>query len=422
MRNSPSLSADEKITPGCPLAGKSYKIERIKLLLTLAITAIGLAGRSAIDKILALRGGAELVASWAQLSSVIEMIAGVALSGVGGGLSVLVAQTERTERQQLFLRRALALGLAVSLPVAMAAGIVGLRFPDVLGGNSLSPHVFLLAAAAGWIGVIHGLVNAFWLGQQRRDLMLGLAAASAAVSLLAAAYAPRSFVVELIVLSQAVPALAFFLVPHRAQAAARAVDHTLQRYVLPGIVIGILSPASMLVARGVVGETLSWHDSGVLQALWRIADWVCGIAAGVLSVLYLPRFAAAYPGAGLRAVVREAALTVLLPSVAFFALLFAFHRPLLAALYDPSFEAPPVAVALLFAGSLARIASWIALFALYATLRTRAIALGELFSLPLFAALAVAAGNRLSLEMVGAFWLLAFLVYTAFNCWALRKT
>jgi len=56
-----------------------------------------LAGRSIVDKILALRGGAELVALWAQLSSVIEMIAGVALAGVGAGLSVLVAQTSRPD-------------------------------------------------------------------------------------------------------------------------------------------------------------------------------------------------------------------------------------------------------------------------------------------------------------------------------------
>ena len=174
---------------------------------------------------------------------------------------------------------------------------------------------------------------------------------------------------EMLVLSQAVPALVLLLVPHSADAQARAEDHTLQRYVLPGIVVGILSPASMLVARGVVGEALSWHDSGVVQALWRISDWVCGLAAGVLTVLYLPRMAAAYPKPGMGRVVREAALVVLLPSAGLFALLFALHRPLLAALYDPSFQASPLAVALLFAGSLVRIASWIALFALYAALR-----------------------------------------------------
>jgi O-antigen/teichoic acid export membrane protein len=396
-------------------------IDRTKLLLTLAITAVGLAGRSGIDKLLALRGGGELVALWAQLSSVIEMIAGVALAGVGAGLSVLVAQTARPERQQLFLRRGLSLGLTVSLPVAVVAAFAGLWFPAALGGDALSAYSVLLAATAGWIAVIHGLINSFWLGQQRRHLMLGLAAVSAALSLAAAAFAPRAFVLELVVLAHAAPALAFFLVPHHAEAPARAEDHALQRYVLPGIVVGILSPLSLLVARGLVGDTLSWHDSGVLQALWRVSDWVCGLAAGVLAVQYLPRFAAAYPSPGLRPVVREAAVMVLLPSAVLFALLFAFHGPLLAALYDPSFEASPVAVALLFAGSLVRIASWIALFALYATLRTHAIAVGELFSLPLFAGLALAAGDALTLEAVGVFWLLAFLAYTAFNCWALRK-
>ncbi len=349
------------------------------------------------------------------------MIAGVALAGVGAGLSVLVAQTARPERQQLFLRRALSLGLTVSLPVAVVAAFAGLYFPAALGGDALSAYSIVLAATAGWVAVIHGLINSFWLGQQRRHLMLGLAAVSAALSLAAAAFAPRALLMELVVLAQAAPALVFFLVPHHADARARAEDHALQRYVLPGIVVGIFSPLSMLVARGLVGETLSWHDSGVLQALWRVADWVCGLAAGVLAVQYLPRFAAAYPSPGLGPVVREAVVTVLLPSAVLFVLLFAFHRPLLAALYDPSFEASPVVVALLFAGSLVRIASWIALFALYASLRTRAIALGELFSLPLFAALALAAGDALTLEAVGVFWLVAFLAYTAFNCWALRR-
>lgn len=396
-------------------------MDHTKLLLTFAITAVGLAGRSIVDKVLAVRGGAELVALWAQLSSVIEMIAGVALAGVGAGLSVLAAQTSRPERQQLFLRRALGLGLGVSLPVALAAGLLGALFPDPFGGSALSASAFALAAGAGWVAVIHGLVNSLWLGQQRRGRMLALAGVIALLSLTAAALAPPSLVMEMLVLSQAVPALVLLLVPHRAQAPARAEDHALQRYVLPGLVVGVLSPASMLVARAVVGEALSWHDSGVLQALWRISDWICGFAAGVLALLYLPRFAAAHTTSSMGGVVREAAFMVLVPSAVFFALLFAVHRPLLATLYEPSFQAPPLAVALLFAGSLVRIGSWIALFALYAALRTRAIALGELFSLPLFAALAFAAGDALTLEQVGLFWLLAFVAYTAFNCWALRR-
>jgi PST family polysaccharide transporter len=416
VRDLPSPGADEKGGRSRRGGGINYKRKRTKLLLTLAIIAAGLGGRSALDKILAVRGGGELVALWAQLSSVIEMVAAVALTGVGAGLSVLVAQTRLRERQQLFLRRALVLGLAVSLPVAVAAAAAGWRFVQILPPLSVA-----LAALAGWIGVIHGLVNSFWLGQQRRDLMLALAFAAAAISLGAAALAPPDLVLELIVVSQAAPALVLLGVPHRAAAAPRAEDRALERYIVPGLVIGILSPLSMLVARSLVADALSWHESGVLQALWRISDWICGFAAGVLSVLYLPRMAAAYPQPGLAPVLRESMGTVLLPSALLFLLLFAFYRPLLEALYDPSFQAPPLVVALLFAGSLARIAAWIPLFGLYAMRRTRAIAVGELLSLPLFAALAFAAGESLTLELVGALWLASYLAYAAFNFWACAR-
>jgi PST family polysaccharide transporter len=349
------------------------------------------------------------------------MVAAVALNGVGAGLSVLVAQTPLRERQQLFLRRALLLGLTISAPVGVAAAIAGWTFSEALGGAALSPHSVALAALAGWIAVIHGVVNSFWLGQQRRDLMLALAFAAAAVALPAAALAPRAAVVELVIVAQAAPAAVLLFVPRRLAAPARAEDHALQRYILPGVVIGILSPVSMIVVRSLVADALSWHESGVLQALWRVSDWICGIASGVLSVLYLPRFAAAYPQAALAPVLRESARLVLLPSAFLFLGLFAFYRPLLEALYDPSFQAPPLAAALLFAGSLVRIASWIPLFGLYAASRTRAIAIGELLSLPLFAALVLAAGDRLTLELVGALWLASYLAYGAFNLWALRR-
>lgn len=368
-----------------------------------------------------MRGGAELVALWAQLSSVIEMVAAVALSGVGAGLSVLVAQTALRERQQLLLRRALALGLGVCAPVAVAAAIAGWSLSERLGGASLAPQTAALAALAGWIAVIHGLVNSFWLGQQRRDLMLGLAFISAALALAAAAFAPPAHVMELVIVSQAVPAAVLLIVPHRAEAASRAEDRALERYILPGVAIGILSPASMLLVRSVVAESLSWHEAGVLQALWRISDWICGLAAGLLSVLYLPRLAAAYPQGALARVLGESMRTVLAPSALLFLLLFALHRPLLEALYDPSFQVSPLAVALLFAGSLVRIAAWIPLFGLYAALHTRAIAAGELLSLPLFAALAWVAGDRLTLELAGLLWLASYAAYGAFNLWALRR-
>jgi len=68
-----------------------------------------------------------------------------------------------------------------------------------------------------------------------------------------------------------------------------------------------------------------------------------------------------------------------------------------------------------------RIASWIPLFALYAQRRTRAIAVGEFLSLPLFALLTVLAAADLSLTFTATLWLVSFAAYLAFNLWAARK-
>lgn len=356
-----------------------------------------------------------MVALWAQLYSVIELVAGVAMSGIGAGLSVLVAQAPPERRREL-LDEALRLGLGAAFPVAAALAVAAWLAP-----LKLSPGAASLACAVGWLAIGGALINSFWLGEEHRGRMLALAAGSAAVSLAAAAAAPASLLLETLTLAQAVPVLLVLFFRPSLFATRSTAYPVLRRYILPGLAIGILSPASLFAARAMVGGALSWHDAGVLQALWRLSDWICAPAWGVLSVFYLPRLAAAHAKDAVGAVAREAFVRVVFPAAALFALMFLFHRPLLAALYDASFEPSGTAVALLFAGSLARIASWVPLAALYATLRTRSIALGEVLSLPLFAALLAFAGASLTLELAGAFWLAAFVVYGAFNLWAMRK-
>jgi polysaccharide transporter, PST family len=373
--------------------------------------------------VLALRGGGELVALWAQLSTVIELVSSVALAGVGTGLAVYVARTQRPERQADLLREALRIGLSVAAPVALIVGIAGMAFADALFGGKLPPALIALGAAAGWSAVIPGLVNGLWLGQQRRKLMLALAVGSAAIALIASVLVPEGLLLPVLAATQAAPAVAilFLVKSQNAKPRFRSRSHPLLRYVLPGLSIGILGPGSMLVARAIVGEGLSWHEAGVLQALWRVADWVCMLAAGILSVHFLPRFAAARGSPRLMEEIRRAAFVTLGPSIAVFAALFIFHRPLLAALYDPSFVSSYAAAGLLFAGSVVRIASWIPLFALYAMRRTRAITFGELLSLPLFAALLLVFRDHLSLETAGVLWTASYIAYGVFNFWAVRR-
>ena len=371
---------------------------------------------------LSLRGGPELVAFWAQLGSLIELVAGVALAGVGTGISVLVAQAGRPERQRDLLRESLRLGLAVSAPVMLVVAAGSLAFPEKLAG--LSHSLVALAAAVGCAAVIPGMLNGYWLGQQRRDLMLALAIGSAAVQLAAAIAAPQPHVLAAVALAQALPALAALFVfgPGPAEAPPeRGRDRRLlRRYILPGLVIGALTPLATVAVRGIVSLEMSWHEAGLLQALWRVSDWVASVAAGVMAVYFLPRLAAAHRTPQFAAELKRAALTTILPAAVALSALAVFQRPVFELLYDESFRMSDATVALFFAGTLARIASWLPLYALYAMRRTRALVIGEFLSMPLFAVL-LAAHPQLTLEAAGALWLASYLAYGLFNLWAVRR-
>ena len=67
---------------------------RTHLLPALGFVLVGLLGRALIDKVLVLRGGAELVAHWAQLGSLVDSVAGVALGSLAPGLFQTIGAME----------------------------------------------------------------------------------------------------------------------------------------------------------------------------------------------------------------------------------------------------------------------------------------------------------------------------------------
>jgi len=383
-----------------------------------------------VDKVLTLRGGPELVAFWAQLGSVVELVAGVALAGVGTGISVLVAQAGGMDRQRGILRESLRLGLAVSAPVMLAVAAASLAFPEHLAPG-LPGFLIALAAAVGCIAVVPGMLNGYWLGQQRRDLMLALAIGSAAVQLAAALAAPQRYLLASLTLDRGhgegegegreQVALAFVSRSATAPVSPDRDRSNLRRYVLPGLTIGVLTPLGAVVARDAVSAAMSWHEVGLLQALWRVSDWVGNVAAGVMAVHFLPRLAAAHGTPRFAAELKRAALATILPSAVALAVIAVLQRPILFLLYDESFRIPDAAAVLFFAGTLVRIASWLPLYALYAMRRTGPLVVGEFLSMPLFAALLVAYPRPLSLEAAGALWLAAYAGYALFNLWAVRR-
>jgi len=393
------------------------------VLAAFAIILIDLCTRAGLDKVLALVGGPAMVALWAQLQSVVEVVCVVAMVGVLQGLTVLIAQARETRDERILLDAALKLALGTSTAVALAAALAAPLLADSLGEGRT--ETIWLAALTGCCATLPATLNAYWLGKHRQQRMLRLALLTGAVWLLAAAGAWMGLGLGELMLAQCSAMLLIGGAIWRYlrsvsgeggdQAKKSAYFRKLVKFVPVGLAIGILSPVSMLLIRGILSGTLSWNEVGIMQALWRSSDWVTATSAGVLSLVFLPRFSQAYGSAQFARELERAGLMVLTAAACLLLLIYLYQRTLLATLYDARFAVSDEATALFMLGNWARIASWLFFFGLFAAHRTRLIMAGEVLSLPLYALLLWLYANGMTLERAALLYLLSYLVYLGFN-------
>ena len=405
------------------------------VLAAFVIILIDLLGRAGLDKVLALSGGPAEVALWAQLQSVVELVSAVAMAGVLQGLTVLIAQVSDPRDERSLLRDALKLGLGTSLAMAL---IVVLASPELvvwLAQKTIETDLFLLAALTGCITVVPATLNAYWLGKHQQQRMLGLALLTSAILLLVAASAWLGLHLRGLMWVQSfMLAVIGIMIWRYLQKLSRAPDgqedgaeyfRKLVKFVPVGLAIGIMSPVSMLLVRSILSGTLSWSDVGFLQALWRSTEWVTATAAGVLSLIFLPRFSATFfsnrgGSAQFKKEITRAGVMVLIPAACLLLLIFFNQRIMLAALYDARFVVSDETAALIMLGSWIRIASWVFLFGLFSAHRTGLIMAGEILSLPLYALLLWLFADGMTLERTALLYLVSYLVYLGFNAIALR--
>jgi hypothetical protein len=392
------------------------------LLLALAIIAVGLAGRAAVDKVLALRGGAQEVALWAQLSSVVDIVAAVTMAGVGTGLTVLVSQAASVEARRALLAGSVRVAIVVAAPVTVAVLFAATFFEGARHASGLTGGLLVLGAAFGLASTAPVLVTGYWLGLRAYWRVLALTAVAALAPLAAALLAPLDLLLEALAASLLLPVLvAFAALAYESGSGSIAQRRAFAPYVPAGIAIGIMSPLSMLFARSLVASEMSWEDAGLLQALWRATDWVTALAAGVLSAYFLPRLGAAAGTPRFGAELRAAALATLPLSMLALAVMYVFHGWVFAFLYDETFRLDDATVMFFLAGTAFRIAAAVALNGQYARGQGLAITAGEFLSLPLFAALLWVFSSGLSLERASLLWLVAYVVYAAYCFVALAK-
>jgi len=399
-----------------------------RLLAALAVIFAGLLGRAAIDKILALRAGPESVALWAQLQSVVDLVVGVTMAGVGHGLTVLVAQASGEGVLRRLMRAALVSGLTVSAVAAFALALGSGSISTWFTAGAVAPGLVAFAAAAGCAAVFPGLLTSYWLGRGRQDRILWLSTATMLAMAGAAYLAVPGAIAQSVLAAQAVAALAAGAAlyawlgrPGDATATGAEVKR-LQRYMSAGLSIGILSPVAMLAVRSTLSGALSWGDAGIVQALWRSSEWITAIASGLLWLLVLPRFSTTYRSARFFPELARVAGVTLLVAAALLLLLWLNQAVVLETLYDARFVIPDRAAALFLLGDWLRIGSWVFLFALFAMQRTMPIAVGELLSIPLYAALLIAYRDGLTLERAGLLYCVSYAAYFAFNAAAVLRS
>ena len=399
------------------------------VLAAFAIILIDLLGRAGLDKVLALAGGPAMVALWAQLQSVVELVNAVALAGVLQGLTVLVTQVRDSRDERGLLQSALKLGMGASLAVALVVVLAAPALTTWLTQGKIEPLLFLLAAWIGCIAVIPATLSSYWLGKHQQQRMLGLALLAGMVWLLVAAGAWTGLSLRGLMLVQCGAFLVIGSVIWRylrklSQAGEGQADgaeyfQKLLEFVPVGLAIGIMSPVSMLLIRGMLSGMLSWNDVGFMQALWRSTEWVTATAAGVLSLIFLPRFSSTYGSARFKSEMLRAGVLVLIPAACLLLLIFFNQRAMLATLYDARFVVSNQTAALFMLGCWIRIASWLFLYGLFAAHRTWLIVAGEVLSLPLFALLLQLFADGMTLERTALLYLVSYLVYLGFNAAAL---
>lgn len=397
-------------------------VRRTALVSALGFVLTGLAGRALIDKLLALRGGAELVAHWAQLSSLAEIVAGVTLAGIGIGLTGRVAGVAPRHQRRL-LGAALRLGLMLSgLCLIACIGMTRSGLLPLLPATQAA--LSLPALLTGWLLVAPGLLTAWLLGRGRPGRAILLVAATMSAQLLALWFAAAGAELVALLGAQALVGslvAALLLAGEGSWADAASRDHGLRRFVVAGIAIGILSPAATAIARAEIAASASWEIAGAVQALWRSSEWITAIAAGLLNAHFLPRLAAARSADDFAAQLRTSARQVLAPALLALGVLWLLLPQVLALLYREGLPVGRQDALAFLAGDGLRMLSWIFLFGLFARGAGWAVTAGELLSLPLFAALLLWLPGPLSLPAIGLAWLLTYAVYAGFNAWAMQR-
>ena len=386
----------------------------------------GPAYRAILDKLWVLDGGLETVGQWAQLQTLSDLVAAPAFLGVGVGLTVLIAQRKASERNAL-LMASYVIGMAFTLPVMIVVLVFSAEISQWMQFEDQFQKKLMLSASLGWLFIITGQLNSYWLGLEQRGRVLLFTIAVSTPGLLILGYGSalklnnlmEIFLISNIIISLIcnIALIRYLWIWYRSSTESmkqfRLACKRLIHYLPAGFSIGLLTPLSGLAIRSTIAQNMDWEAVGTATAIWRASDWVLSIAQSVLYFYFLPKISKEVSSQNLMRSMRNMAGQILIPSFLALLLLLIFQNPILHALYGDQLEVSREITAIFWLGDFLRIVAAVFLMGLYTLHASKAIAFGELLSQPLFAILLFISIN-LSLVDIGKYHLLTYLIYSIF--------
>ncbi|MBV9891088.1 MAG: O-antigen translocase [Rhizobacter sp.] len=239
-----------------------------------------------------------------QLSYFVALTQGVLAAGLHTGLVRRTAELgqDRVARERVIstiLRLFLGLGIAVSLGIALASRWLAaqlLRDPQLAFALIVTAGVFVFSLVTMVITACAMGAKDFWTPAL---INVGSAASS---FLLIAALSPRfglqGGLVATAVLPLATCALAWTLARRQPWWPRRVLSHGFAGREIPGVasfvpmalITAVGTPLLQLVIRDSIIEHSGMTSVGLLQGVMRISDMYLGLASGVVSMYFFPRF------------------------------------------------------------------------------------------------------------------------------------
>lgn len=406
---------------------RPIKLDSLKQFLIISSLILwGPACRAIVDKIWITHGSIEIIGQWAQLQSVADFIAAPAFLGTGYGLTVLITQSQKDLHYSLLVSSCI-LGWVTCCPMLIGAIFLSDQLTHLLSLDSQFVSPLILISLSGWLGISSGQLCSFWLGKEERwkilvfTLVTGLPGILALTMILMAK--PDNPILYVLYAGICLAILinswiAFLLIKSYSKGALSTLKIkksllSLSKYLPAGFSIGILTPASTLVVRSLIAQHLDWEAAGTATALWRVSDWVLNCAQGVLYYYYLPKLSTQVLRGNFFGLIKKITKSILIPSLIALLLLQIYRDPLLHWLYSEHVQFNWKVSALFWMGDFFRILAGIFVMGLYALNASKSISLGEILSQPLFAFF-LFIGISNSLELVGSYHLLTYVIYATF--------